>query len=247
MNNPLFDEMLSLPKKIPSQKDVYQKRLSRINEAMSWPVGTFEDKAYTTYYKAGEYEVRLGKPGKESQDNYKGKKNPYDMRPEIFKNGANLNLAATFGDVIYDLEVVAKVEKYCVELLATLMFRSAFLLDHRAVNSDSSNPIYRYDPKQEVVDYITDKIPLIYGVPPVVFLQYIDAIALNEDVKYYYKGFDLEKKSTGAKNNYLTYVLLTAVITGDIPVSVIAAKLLRSNVAAITIKQALAVLPHTKR
>ena len=241
-----FDEILSIPKRPPSQKDVYEKRYNRILEAMSWPEGTYEDKVYTTYYKGDSYEVRLGKPGKESLDTYKGKKNPYDMRPEIFKDGKNLNLAATFGDIIYDLEEVAKKEKYCVELLAALMFRSAFLLDHEVANSDKNNPIYRYSPKQEVIDYITERIPEIYGVPPIIFLQYLDAIALNEDVKYYYKNFDLSKKNTGGRNNYLTYVLLTTVITGDIPVSVIAAKLLRTNVAAIGISQALAVLPHVK-
>jgi len=242
--NQRFDEILKIEGMPPSQRGVYAKRLNRMEEAMSWPVGTFENKTYTTYYKGGEYEIRLGKPGKESLESYRGTRNPHDMRPEIFKNGENLNLAATFGDVIYDLEEVAKVEKYCVELLAVLMFRSAFLLDHQESRDASGNLIYRYAPNQEVIDYVTERIPLIYSVPPIVFLQYIDAIALNEDIKYHYKGFDLSRVSTGAKNNYLTYVLLTTVITGDVPVSVIAAKLLRSNVAAIGINHARDILPH---
>ena len=67
-------------------------------------------------------------------------------------------------------------------------------------------------------------------MPPIVFLQYIDAIALNEDVKYYSKGKNLKHQNTGGKNNYLTYVMITAVMTGDLPISAIASKLLRSNV-----------------
>ncbi len=242
--NQQFDEILRIEGKPPSQKEVYEKRLNRIREAMSWPIGTFENKTYTLYYKEYEYEIKFGKPGKESQESYNGTKNPHDMRPEIFKDKKNLGLAATFGDVIFDLEEVAKKEKYCVELLAVLMFRSAFLLDHKEVKDFAGNLIYRYIPNQEVIDYITERIPEIYGVPPVVFLQYLDAIALNEDVKYHFKGKNLAKVGTGAKNNYLTYVLLTAVITGDIPVSIIAAKLLRTNVAAINLKQAFSVLPH---
>lgn len=243
--NPRFDEILKIEGRPPSQKAIYEKRLNRIKEAMTWPVGTFKNKAYTNYFNLGEYEIKLGKPGKESQDSYNGTKNPHDMRPEIFKGGENQNLAATFGNVIRDLEDVAKKERYCVELLAALMFRSAFLLDHKETRDDGGNIIYRYTPNQEVLDYITERIPEIYNVPPIVFLQYIDAIALNEDVKYYCNGkYDLSKKGTGGKNNYLTYVLLTTVITGDTPLSLVAGMLLKTNVSPIGINRAIDILPH---
>ena len=242
-----FDEILRIEGNPPSQKAVFEKRMNRVNEAMGWAVGTWEDKMYHTIWEKGDYKIVFGKPGKEStrDSGYTGVElNPHDMRPEIFYKNINLNLAATFGNVIGDLEDVAKVDKYCVELLAVLFFRSAFLLDHKEQKDATGNRIYRYAPNQEVVSYISEKIPEMYNLPPEVFLQYLDAIALNEDVKYNHKGKDLSKDKTGGNNNYRTYVMVTAVITGDLPISSIAKLLLRSNVSPISNKDALAILPH---
>jgi len=245
--NSKFDEILKINGNPPSQSVVYQKRLNRIKEAISWPIGTFENKEYTTIWSGEQgYEIKLGKPGKESQTNYAGQLNIHDMRPDIFHQGENLNLAATFGNVIYDLEEVARTDRYCVELLAVLFFRSAFLLDHKEHRDETNKVFFRYEPNLEVVKYITERIPELHGMPPIVFLQYIDAIALNEDVKYYSKGKNLKHQNTGGKNNYLTYVMITAVMTGDLPISAIASKLLRSNVSAISNKDALNVLPHLR-
>ncbi|MES2749156.1 MAG: hypothetical protein V4606_02065 [Patescibacteria group bacterium] len=245
---PEFNEILKIVGNPPSQRAVFEKRMNRINEAMSWDSGTFRSKIYHSIWENGVYKIAFGKPGKEStnESGYTGALNPHDMRPDLFKNNINLGSAATFGDVVSDLEEVAKVEKYCVELIGALLFRSAFLLDHKDELTISGTRIYRYCPNSMVIDYITSKIPLIYGVPPIVFLQYLDAIALNEDVKYYYKGKDLTKGGVGGKNNYLTYVMIIAVITGELPISLIAKKLLRTNVAAISIQDGLRVLPHIK-
>lgn len=241
-----FDDILRIEGKPPSQRAVFEKRINRVKEAMSWSPGTWSQKSYYTFWEKGEYRIAFGKPGKEStrESGYRGELNPHDMRPDIFVNGENLNVAATFGDVIGELEEVAKVEKYCVELLGVLMFRSAFLLDHNPYTNEIGEIAYRYEPSAEVVDYITERIPTIYNIPPEVFLQYIDAIALNEDVKYHYKGKDLSSGGVGGKNNYLTYVMIIAVITGDLPISTIARKLLRTNVSAISITDAMRVLPH---
>lgn len=244
-----FDQILKIEGRPPSQKDVYEKRLARINEAIGWSEGGFSDKHYHGIWEDDTFKVALGKPGKEAapeESGYKGVLNPNDMRPDLFKNGTNMNLAATFGDVVHDLEGVAKVEKYCVELLGVLFFRSAFLLDHMPVELPDGKVVYRYRPNPEVIEYIAQRIPSIYDVPPMVFLQYLDAIALNEDVKYHTKGKNLSKEKTGGNNNYRTYVMIIAVITGDLPISAIARLLLRSNVSPISNKDALEVLPHLK-
>lgn len=243
-----FDEILKIEGNPPSQKKIFDKRMNRINEAKRWPVGTFQNKEYHFIWRNGVFSVGLGKPGKEStrDSGYTGELNPYDMRPDLFKNDENINIAATFGDVVEELEQVAKVEKYCVELLGVLMFRSAFLLDHKAETDELGNTVYRYKPNMEVVDYISSRIPSIAGVSLEAFLQYLDAIALNEDVKYEFKGKNLSVDNTGGKNNYLTYVMIIGVITGDLPISSIAQKLLKTNVSAITIKDAMRILPHVK-
>lgn len=235
-----FNKILKIVGNPPSQRMVFEKRMKRISEALNWKSGTFEDKIYTSFWEEGSLKIALGKPGKESQDSYSGDINQHDMRPDIFDNGINRKKAATFGDVVYELEKVSEKNNYCVELLGALMFRSAFLLDHVEIKEG----VVRYMPSEEVIKYINERVPTIYGISPLGFLHYIDAIALNEDVKYYCKGRNLEKESVGAKNNYLTYVKLIAVITGEIPVSSIANQLLRSGVATIGINEGLRVLPH---
>lgn len=241
-----FDQILGIKGNPPSQMKVYDKRLNRISEALAWSLGSFKEKHYHGIWENDFYKVALGKPGKEAapeESDYSGIINSSDMRPEIFANGINLNKAATFGDIVSDLEKVAAVDRYCVEVLGVLFYRSAFLLDHEPQEYEGST-IYRYCPNRNVINYIMERVPEIYGVPPEVFLHYVDAIALNEDVKYHHKGYDLRSKPTGGKNMLLTFVKIIAVMTDGLPLSEIAAPLLKRGVAPINQKQAKKSLPH---
>ncbi len=239
-----LDTILGVDQKKLSQKTVFPKRNARIQEARSWPQGTEENREYYTIWEKGDYRVTLGKPGKEALPGYSGKTNPEDMKPTIFFKGADIQKAATFTDIVKDLEIVGKTHSYALELLGCLIFRSAFLLDHKKVNPESSEEIYRYFPSEEVIKKISETVPIIYSVPAEVFLHYLDAIALNEDVKYSFLGHDLEKKNTGGKNNLLTYVNLIAVISGKKPLYTMAGPLLRSGVSAISLRAAFESLPH---
>jgi hypothetical protein len=236
-----LDDILSVDKKETGPKKVYIKRSARIAEAKSWPIGTGENRNYYTIWENDNYRVALGKPGKEALPGYTGKTNPNDMRPTIFFNGVDMNKSATFQDIVKDLEEVGRTHSYALELLGCLLFRSAFLLDHHDNNSDG---IYKYYPNENVINIINENVHTIYGVPTEVFLHYLDAIALNEDVKYDFLGHDLSKKNTGGRNNMLTYVNLIAVISGKKPLYTIAGPLLRSGVAAISLKAAFESLPH---
>jgi hypothetical protein len=144
------------------------------------------------------------------------------------------------------LESIGKASPYALELLGCLLFRSAFLLDHKKQNPDSIEEIYRYCPNEEVVKKIAEAIPDAYGVPPEVFLHYLDAIALNEDVKYYSKGRNLERESVGGRNNLLTYVKIITVLSGKQSLSEITGPLLRSGVNPISQQGAIESLPHLK-
>ncbi len=239
-----FDEILHVDTAATSQRKVFPKRQARIIEAKSWPQGTKEDRKYHTIWEKDDYRVALGKPGKEALPGYSGKTNPDDMRPTIFFKGQDMKKAATFQDIVKDLEEVGKTHAYALELLGCLLFRSAFLLDHRKINPETSEGIYRYYPSEEVINKITETVPIIYGVPAEVFIHYLDAIALNEDVKYDFLGYDLQTKNVGGKNNLLTYVNLVAVISGKKALYTLTGPLLRSGVAAITQKAAFAALPH---
>jgi SOS-response transcriptional repressor LexA len=238
-----FDIILSVGKKAPSQKEVYPTRKARIEEALSWSKGTEENRDYHFVWEQGDYSVALGKPGKEALSGYKGKPNPDDMRPTLFFQGVDMGKKATFKDIVEDLELVGKTHTYALELLGCLLFRTAFLLDHEKISKEGEKEKYRYNPNKDVIKKISETVPLIYGVPVEAFLQYLDAIALNEDVKYTFLGYKLEKENVGGKNNMLTYINFITIILGKKPLSSIA-RLLSSGVATISLKDALEILPH---
>jgi hypothetical protein len=238
-----FNEILSVEGLPLSQRSIFPKRQARIDEAKSWEIGTPEERKFYTIWKNEEYSISLGKPGKEATTEYRGTQNPDDMKPSIFFRGENLQKSATFQDVVKDLEEVGKVSKYALELLGCLIFRSAFLLDHKTVEGGEEEGKYRYFPNQAVVNKIAEFVPIVYGVPTEVFLHYLDAIALNEDVKYSSR-YDLSKKDVGGRNNLLTYVNLIAVILGKKGLHTLAGPLLKSGVSAIGQKVAISCLPH---
>ena len=72
-----------------------------------------------------------------------------------------------------------------------------------------------YEPPVKVLNEIIKDIPTAYGVPIEVFLQYLEAIALNEDVKYATKG-QLRGKpygpGAGRMNNLSSCAHLIAVL-----------------------------------
>lgn len=238
-----FTKVLHVDKNVTSQRRVYPKRKARIDEATSWIKGTVNNRKYYTLWEKDRYRVALGKPGKESLPGYSGKTNPNDMKPTIFLNSSEISKAATFKDIVEDLEKVGKTHSFSLELLGCLLFRSAFLLDHKEIKENNSKNIYRYFPSMQVINTIKEKVPIVYGVPVEVFVHYLDAIALNEDVKYDFLGYDLERKNVGGRNNMLTYVNLIAVISGKKPLYTLTGPLLRSGVAAISLRSAFESLP----
>jgi len=155
------------------------------------------------------YEVGVGKPGKETE-----RKNPnsYDMWPFIRKDGVLDEKSASFGDIFHELEHMSNKSKYSLELLGCLLARSALMLDH-----DIEDGKVVYVPDKTVTEEIKKDISSIFGVPLEVFLQYLEVIALNEDVKYQ-KNLNTKgkpySKSAGRPNNLLTCVHLIAVLLG---------------------------------
>ena len=84
------------------------------------------------------------------------------------------------------------------------------MLDHVVRNGHIA-----YEPPAEILAEIKKDIPAAYGVPMEVFLQYLEAIALNEDVKYRTKG-ELRGKpygpGSGRMNNLSSCAHLIAVL-----------------------------------
>lgn len=166
-----------------------------------------EQMQYHVLWSGHGYEVGAGKPGKETTRTIP---NPHDMWPFIRKNGKFEDKSATFKDIFHELEKMSRKSVHSLELLGCLLARSAVMLDHQVIDGRVI-----YTPPMQVVEEISKEIPTMFNVPLSVFLQYLDTIALNEDVKYQRNLNSKGKKynrSAGRPNNLLTCVHLIAVL-----------------------------------
>lgn len=220
-------------------KCVKPKKFELIEEAISWPKGGDQNsRLYTTIYEHDEFTVRLAKPGKEAAPDYnrctyKDKttgNNPNDMRPELTRNGELIEMNATFGDIFDEFIQIHAQSPESIDLLAYLLGRNAYLADHRKTTRG-----WRYFPQAEALEELRGLISEAYGVPIDVFIHYLEALALNEDVKYHTLGYEVHKE-TGRRNNLLTCVHLLAVLAGRESISKFAGGFARppSGISAIS-------------
>lgn len=158
------------------------------------------------------YEVGVGKPGKETERSKAVNPNLNDMWPYIRKGQVFEEKSATFDDIFRELEHMGNQSPHALELLGCILIRSAFMLDHKIVEDRVV-----YVPPEDVIKEIEKHIASMFNVPLVVFLQYLDAIALNEDVKYQRRLNGSGKpysKDAGRPNNLLTCAHLISVLLG---------------------------------
>ncbi|MEK7100980.1 MAG: hypothetical protein AAB921_02675, partial [Patescibacteria group bacterium] len=194
-----------------SKEDLKAGKLLRsksIQDSITWATGPSQsERALHPIWHWEDYEVGAGKPGKEAKEG-RALPNSNDMWPYVKKNGSFPGNDATFANIFREFEHMEKKSVHSLELLGSLLVRSAYMLDHVQSEIDIV-----YAPPQDIVEEISRDIPLALGFPLIVFLQYIDTIALNEDVKYYTKGIDRGKPygtGAGRQNNLLTCARLIA-------------------------------------
>lgn len=155
-------------------------------------------------YKVSDYSIGVGKPGKEvfseSIKYQSGEKsnNPNDMTPRIFLNGNLVSYDGSF-EAIFKEFVRLHESQEALQILGSLLYRNAFLLDHVKVHGH-----WRYQPPVEAVNKIKETCNCFLGLPIEVFLFYLELIASNEDTKYQTLGYDIGK-GYGRRNNLLTY------------------------------------------
>lgn len=225
------------------------KRLDSVREAISWTGGkNVNNRINTTVFTNGDYKVVLSKPGKEAAPEYERCRykdghlgnNPNDMRPEILLKGTKFGTNATFRDVFYEIQLLHDKSKPGLEILGYLLGRSAYMADHTEVKPG----VWRYNPPAGIIEELRNKIDNIYGVPPLVFLHYLNALALNEDVKYHTLGYDITK-DTGRRNNLLTCVHLVGVFLDKISIVDFAGSFSRppSGISAISQRKMREILP----
>ena len=183
------------------------RRLAAIHEADGWPAGPNpENPVLKTVYSGGVYEVCLGKPGKEwSREGQT--QNLYDMLPCVRKEGKRLDYTPSFGDIFGALQKLGRADEVSLELLGCLFVRSAFMLDHEKLAAG-----WRFSPPEEVLRDVEARTPQAGGIPVGVFLQLVDALAWNEDVKYFHRNGDIS--NTGRPNTLMTCAHIIAVMLG---------------------------------
>lgn len=184
------------------------RREAAIAEASAWPSGpSVRKKIITEVFAEGDYVVSLGKPGKEAAPGY-DPHNPSDMTPIVHYRGGDLGYLPSFTDLFVGLQNAATdagASNQSLLLLGHLMARSAYMLDHREYRPG----VWRYAPPDTVMSLLSADIGFVDGLPLRVFLEVLEAIALNEDVKYSMRSGRLT--NAGRVNTMLTFAHLCAV------------------------------------
>lgn len=212
---------------------VYAKRLELIDIAIQWPGETTKETMIFNnvweYPSNSSYTVCLGKYGKEfyeSGQTGNGQKNSNDMRPTVLKDGCIVDSVRGRFDDIFRLMELCHSKENGQELLkafAILFYRNALLLDHQIVARH-----YLYEPPQSLIDVICASLPSYEGIPMEVYIHFLDAIGLNEDVKYFTQQKLQNGKGIGRENNMKTYAHDACCLLGHVSWADFIYKLIRN-------------------
>ena len=193
------------------------RRVEMTAEAIGWPKGKSQEKRkITEIYKADDFVVAVGKPGKEAASDFKRKhyitgvvtNNRNDMNPFVMKNGKKVGDDLTFEAMFEQIEHLMHADMFGLELLGMLIFRMAFMLDHQ----QNAQGNWRYIPPSQSVLVLNKCLPKVGDVPVEAFLYFLDTLALNEDVKVHTMGHENAKHDYGRINTLLTFAHLISVL-----------------------------------
>lgn len=200
-------------------------REASVQEAIGWPNGpTVSAQVYTEIYRIGLHSVGVRKPGKEAE---RPNPNVHDMLPAVAVGGADSGLLPTFQDIFLALENVVAVDHEAAEVLAALLFRQAFMLDH---HPDVNGHIRLRLPGSFAL--FEQRIPTIQGLPSRVYIHFLDVLALNEDVKYL-PGRVGAARNAGRTNCLMTCAHVLAVGLGLQTLSGFIGKMTRTKMSPI--------------
>ncbi|MBI2195469.1 MAG: hypothetical protein HYU48_00275 [Candidatus Levybacteria bacterium] len=190
-----------------------------VKEAIGWPKGPSQTNRKTQkLYYIGNYYIGVEKPGKEAAVDYKRctdyltkekTNNPNDMLPVIYFNNSKNEKNFNFMEIFQGIELLMHSDLIALEVLGMVLFRIAFVLDHKKDNEGS----YRLNVSPTVMDFLKKRIPDVLGVSVEAFIYYLETLALNEDVKYFTLHNNPELKlDAGRVNTLSTLVNLIAVL-----------------------------------
>jgi len=189
------------------------RRKASVEEAIEWKSGSDpSSKALTTCYvlreTRGKYELGAGKPGKEAVRT-SGPINVNDMTPTILLDGLRDENRFAFDQIFHILVSVSTQSQAALQLLASVFFRMAYMLDHKKNEAGA----WRLVAPPKTMDAIVHEVAEVGSVPLRVLVYMAEVIALNEDVKYYTLGLNKHLgNGTGRRKNLLTYCNLAGVL-----------------------------------
>ena len=159
-------------------EDVKRKRIMRIKEAIEFEVGTKEMPKEHLIGIVNGHKVYFKKPGKEYFR--EKKRNINDMTPCV----EDFYDRYSFGDIWKDmLNLSVRISEDSYKKLNVLLYRLAYLMDCQEIDGK-----IRYNPTGEIYEIIKDiqkEIDLKkYDFKVIEFLNFIDILSWNEDVKY---------------------------------------------------------------
>lgn len=196
-------------------EEITEKRDLRIKEALSYPLGTLEEKSYNVVCEVNEMDAYFLKPGKEYFRSDESR-NIHDMTPGVGTDSRdNKYNNYSFGDIWSDLMRLSfTISEDSYKQLSVLIYRLAFFMDCEIVDGK-----VRFHPNDEVLNTINfiqneiDGCACDFNVME--FLTFLDLLSWNEDVKYQIsKGAsqDKSKRNQGRINNLLSMISMPLIL-----------------------------------
>jgi len=224
------------------------RRLAAINEAINWPAGpTQEEQICTCVYSYDDasgyrWEILLAKPGKEA---FRLKRtNPNDMYPIIRRDGLEITYGEAFAGIWNEIERVSQSPggNHACELISRFVVACAYMVAHEEttpgsglwrISSDASMQRFYSDLEMRapMTTYIQGNIPMR------VFLNLIEAIALQEDVKYFTMNGNSLKANQGRINNLITTAGVIRFLNRSEPISWLVGGLSRNPPGVLSLSQ----------
>ena len=233
-------------------------RQAMLEEARTWPRGNLPDyssevpsvqrgirkQVHTIIYQSDRFEIGIFAPGKEASNksstkSYVGDRGPKpnhnDMLPIITRNGNRVDeVDLTFGQMFDLLGQCAKSSEDGLLILAAMLYRNGFCLDH----SISGDEVRLHTPPYSL-SVLKNEMSHLGDFPIETFIYFMDILAMNEDAKVHALGRDKFERY-GRTNTLLTFTHVIAVLLGRVSLAKLCGSFARppSGMAPITDKDA---------
>ena len=206
-----FDDIIKI-KISKCDKTLNEKRRKMINEAIRFPSGNSTEQPIKTVVNllSNGKEVYFLKPGKET---LRTDPNIHDMYPNVGINDRSETEGFTFEKIWEYLLKISIINQITFKKVLVILYRIGYLIDHIKNNNS-----YRYQPDDNLMELLNH---ISYSLEEgfidkfkknelgfIEFINFIDILAWNEDVKYHTENNVAEfKGKSGPKVGRINTIL----------------------------------------